>query len=468
MTLERFTFERLQTTLLFLAIATAACLMPAQHDTWWLLRAGHDMWAAGHVLLTDTFSHTVSGAYWPNHEWLSELLFYGVYALGGLPLLTLASALVVTSAWAIVWIETPGPVRVKFLLTAFVVASASTTWSLRAQVLSLLLVALTMALLRRRRYGWLPVVFWCWANLHGAVLLGMLLLGAALAAALIEKIEAVPRLLLATALCVVATSLTPLGGNFWLDMPRSLGRIRQLGIDEWAPPHLATVSLLPFWITIAALVALAVTRGRALWNDPIARREGRITICACALVLVPLALTAVRNVPPFLMLAVPAIAALFPAVRAVAPSRSAPRPPWVNCGIAAAAAVFAAMVVTSAYASRAARFHWMPLPAASIAALDGCRGNLYNRYDEGGYLIWFAPGRKVFLDGRQDPYPPSLIKEQARVEGSGDFESLFARYDVRCAYLPVASRLSAGLLSAGWTPLFEDAHWTVLEKTNRF
>jgi len=232
LTLERFTFERLQTTLLFLAIATAACLMPAQHDTWWLLRAGHDMWGAGHVLLTDTFSHTVSGAYWPNHEWLSELLFYGVYALGGLPLLTLASALVVTSAWAIVWVETPGPVRVKFLLTAFVVASASTTWSLRAQVLSLLLVALTMALLRRRRYAWLPVVFFCWANLHGAVLLGMLLLGAALAAALIEKIEAVPRLLLATALCVVATSLTPLGGNFWLDMPRSLGRIRQLGIDE--------------------------------------------------------------------------------------------------------------------------------------------------------------------------------------------------------------------------------------------
>ena len=191
-------------------------------------------------------------------------------------------------------------------------------------------------------------------------------------------------------------------------------------------------------------------------------------MCACALVLVPLALTAVRNVPPFLMLALPAIAALLPAVPAAAPSRSAPRPPWVNCGIAAAAAVVAAIVVTSAYASRAARFHWTPLPAASIAALDGCRGNLYNRYDEGGYLIWFAPGRKVFLDGRQDPYPPSLIKEQARVEGSGDFESLFARYDVRCAYVPAASMVSTGLRRAGWTPLFEDADWTVLERTKRF
>jgi hypothetical protein len=464
--IERFTFERLQTTLLFLAIATAACLMPAQHDTWWLLRAGHDMWGAGHILLTDTYSHTANGAFWPNHEWLTELLFYGVYAIGGLPLLTLASALVVTSAWAIVWTETPGPIRVKFLLTALVVASASTTWSLRAQVLSLLLVTATMALLRRRRYGWLPLLFWCWANLHGAVLLGLLLLGAALAAALIEKIEAVPRLLLVTALCVVATSLTPLGWNFWLDMPRSLGRIRQLGIDEWATPRLASLSLLPFWMTITTLAALAATRGRALWRDPIARQEGRITMCACALVLAPLALTAVRNVPPFLMLALPAIAALLPAASAGTPSRSASRA-WANCGIAAAAAVVAAIVVASAYAGHAARFHWTPLPAASIAALDGCPGNLYNRYDEGGYLIWFAPGRKVFLDGRQDPYPPSLIKEQVRVEGSGDFERLFARYDIRCAYVPAASMVSTGLRRAGWTPLFEDAHWTVLERDLR-
>ena len=152
--IERFSFERLQAALLFLAIATAACLMPAQHDTWWLLRAGHDMWSTGHLLLTDTFSHTADGAFWPNHEWLSELLFYGVYTIGGLPLLTLGCALVVTSAWALVWIETPAPARAKFLLTACAVAAASTTWSLRAQVLSLLLVTVTMALLRRRRYAW--------------------------------------------------------------------------------------------------------------------------------------------------------------------------------------------------------------------------------------------------------------------------------------------------------------------------
>ena len=179
-------FNRLATTLMFVAIAAVACMMPAQNDTWWLLRAGQDTWAAGRVQLTDTYSHTALGAAWPNHEWLSQLLFYGIYRVGGLPLLTLTCATVVTCAWAIVWRETPGPARFKVLLTAFALATATTTWSVRAQVLSLLMVVATTTLLRRRRYVWLPLLFWVWANLHGAVLLGVLLLMAALAAALLE------------------------------------------------------------------------------------------------------------------------------------------------------------------------------------------------------------------------------------------------------------------------------------------
>jgi hypothetical protein len=462
--IERFTFDRLRTTLLFIAIATAACLMPAQHDTWWLLRAGHDMWATRHVLLSDTYSHTVYGAAWPNHEWLSQLLFYAIYAIGGLPLLTLASAAVVTAAWAIVWAETRGPAKSKFLMTALVLATATTTWSLRAQVLSLLLVVSTAALLRRRHYVWLPLLFWVWANLHGAVLLGVLLLAASLCAACLEDVKAVPRLAAACALCLLATSLTPLGWHFWLDMPQSLGRIRQLGIDEWAAPSLTTLTLLPFWIAMAALVALAVARGRLLLKDPAAQRDGLITVCACALALVPLALTAVRNVPPFLMLALPAVAALLPVLPGAASAPERRQRPRLNAALAAAAAAMAAIAVAGAYNSRLPRFNWTPLPAASLTALDRCEGNIYNRYDEGGYLIWFAPGRRVFLDGRQDPYPPSLIKEQMHAETSGEFEGLFERYDIGCAYVPAASRVSEGLVRAGWTPLYRDPVWTVLAR----
>jgi hypothetical protein len=471
--IERVTFERLQAALLFLAIGVAACLMPAQNDTWWQLRAGREMWLAHRVLVTDTFSHTVGGAFWPNHEWLSQVVLYGAYAIGGAALTTLLCAAAVTGAWLVIWRLAPGATRTKFLLTVVVIAAASTTWSPRPQVFSLLLIAVTVALLRRRRYGWLPAVFCLWANLHGAVLLGVALLAAAAAASWIESRErhTPRRLALFSALALLATLATPLGWHFWIEIGASLSRIREIGIDEWAPPRLTNPAQLPFWAAIAALAIATGVRGRALLADAAARRAGHVTLCACALVLAPAALTAVRNVPPFLMLAVPALAALWAAGSGEPedsndPERGAPRlhRPRLNVAIAAAAAVAAIATVTVAYANNLARLNWTPLPAASLAALDRCNGNLYNRYDEGGYLIWFAPRHKVFLDGRQDPYPPSLIRAQIDAEATGNVGELFARYQIGCAYVRAASPVASALIRTGWTTLYRDQAWTVLAR----
>lgn len=456
-----FTFDRLLTTLLFLAIAVAAFLMPAQGDTWWQLRAGQEMWRTRNVLLRDTFSHTVNGAPWPNHEWLSQVLFYGVYEVGGLPLLTIVSGAAVTGAWWIVWRLTPGTARARLLLTSFVIASASAMWSPRPQVLSLLLLALMMLLLCRRRYFWLPLVFLCWANLHGAVVMGMLLLTAALVATGLENRSDLPGLALASVCCLLATLATPLGMTFWIEIAHSLARIRQLGIQEWSPPRLTSLSMIPFWVLAVALVGLMVRHARALSRDVEARRRGSLTVCACALTLLPLAVTAERNVPPFLLLAVPAIAALIwrGEHTVLAPTRQRPR---LNAALTAVAGVLACGTVAYAYAKPIDHMRWAPLPQTSLSALRACPGNLYNRYDEGGYLIWFAPDHKVFLDGRQDPYPVDLVREQVRVETTGDFERVFRRYNIHCAYVPAGSVVTARLSQAGWTPLFRDAQWAVL------
>jgi hypothetical protein len=177
----------------------------------------------------------------------------------------------------------------------------------------------------------------------------------------------------------------------------------------------------------------------------------------------PLALTASRNVPPFLMAAVPALAALLPRdvlrVRRMAAER-----PRLNLALAATATAGAVLVIVTAYARGAAHLAWRPLPDESLSALHSCSGNLYNRYDEGGYLIWFAPDKKVFLDGRQDPYSPSLIAEQKHVETTGDFAPTFGRYRITCAYMPAESIVTARLIDSGWTPLYKDSRWAVLTR----
>jgi hypothetical protein len=455
-----FTFDRLLTSLLFTTIALAAALMPAQNDTFWQMRAGHDMWRSRAVLLHDTFSHTVYGSAWPNHEWLSQVVLYALYAAGGLVLVTLAAAAAIVCAWWIVWAITPASARTRFLLIALVVISACGTWSPRPQVFSLLLLAATVALLRARRYAWLPPLFILWANLHGGVALGAWLLAAAVVASLIESPRSTPRLLASCVACAMAGCITPIGWRFWIEIVQSLGRIEHLGIAEWAPPRLTDPALVGFWPMLAALVVLVCVRGRQLWGDAEARQRGHLTLVVLALALAPTAVGAVRNVPPFLMLAVPAMAALLPRRDAFAAARS--ERPRLNLAIAGIAVAVAVSSVAVAYALPADHLGWRPLPAASLGKLAGCRGNLYNRYDEGGYLIWFAPDHKVFLDGRQDPYPPSLIAAQVRAETTGDYRSLFERYDVGCAYVPSDALVTRRLIDAGWRPLYRDARWAVL------
>jgi hypothetical protein len=344
-----------------------------------------------------------------------------------------------------------------------VVVAACSTWSPRPQVLSLLLTMTLIALLRARRYAWLPLLFLLWANLHGAVLLGVWLLGAAVPAAWVESRDAAKRLAIAGMLSIAATYLTPLGTHFWIDIAESLGRIRQLGIAEWAPPRIADPANTPFWLALVALGALGALRGPRLLRNPEARANGHVTLCTAAIAIAPLALTASRNVPPFLMAAVPALAALLP--DDILPERRrAHERPRLNVALAGGACAAAAVAVAVAYATGASHLAWSPLPRASLAALGACPGNLYNRYDEGGYLIWFAPEKKVFLDGRQDPYSPALVAEQVHVERTGDYAQTFRRYGIGCAYTPAESIVAAKLVEDGWRPLYKDAQWAVLAR----
>jgi hypothetical protein len=470
----RFTFDRLLTLLAFLAIALAAFLMPAQNDTWWHLKAGERIWTTRHVLLSDTFSFTAGGAFWPNHEWLSQVIFYGIYRLGGLPLLTALCASAVVGGWAIAWRLAHASPLVKFLLVAWVLGAATTAWTVRPQAFSVLLVAVTVWLLVRRRYIWLPPLFVVWANLHGAVLTGLVLVSAAYAAAVAEivagdheprfslrSVRPLRSLTVTAALSALATLATPLGYHLWLEIPAFFVRIRQVHVDEFSAPQLVAPLWIPFWTAAAVVVVLAAARGRRMIHDPEAWRRGDVTLCACAVALLAMAVTAARNVGPFLLVAVPALAALMPP-----PKRSFLMPRVEHVMVNGAAALVSIAIVAGtivwSYSHRADRLQWDPLPAASVQALESCSGNLYNRFDEGGYLIWFAPQRRVFIDSRYLPYTDDFIKEHVRIEQSGNPDEAFRRYAIRCAYLPAGSLVGNRLKDAGWRTLYQDARWSVL------
>ena len=457
--LRQCTYDRLLVTLLFLVVVIACGLTPIQTDTWWQLRAGRDIWTTGHVLLADVYSHTAYGAFWLNHEWLAEVLFYGAYLVGGLAAVTLFAASLVVAGWAIVWQLSAGSVRVRFGWFLVAMLSASIAWEPRPHAFGLLLLPAAVYLLVHRRHLWLPLVFLVWANCHGGVLLGLVVVAAGLGVQTLLAPTSWRQHVLVLAACAVAMSATPIGLSYWIEIPRSLSRINQYPLQEWRRPFLTDIRMLAFWILSTLFVGSLAARWRQLRTMP----EADVTLYACALTLLPLAYSGMRHVSPFLMLAAPALPRLvqFPNV-AAAPRR--PRPA-LHFAIMACALVATASILAGAYRNRAPRLKWSPVPEQALTALRQCPGNLYNRYDEGGSLIWFLPERRVFLDGRQDPFAPELVLEHIRVEsGTDDPRPVFARHGIGCAYLPTHSPTVAPLTTSGWTTLYRDRDWIVLRR----
>src|SRR5262249_19114799 len=174
------TYDWLLTTLLFVVIGVACGLTPMQTDTWWQLRVGQDIWQSGHVLLTDTYSHTAYGSFWLNHEWLAEVLFYGAYRVGGFAALTLFAAAIIFAGWVIAWRLATGPIRARFAACLRPLPTASLAWEPRPHAFSLLFLPVALWLLVHRRTVWLPFLFALWANCHGGVLLGLWVVAAVL------------------------------------------------------------------------------------------------------------------------------------------------------------------------------------------------------------------------------------------------------------------------------------------------
>lgn len=247
-------------------------------------------------------------------------------------------------------------------------------------------------------------LFLALANLHGGFTLGILLVGGAMIAALPEGLSEMRTRALVLAACVAVTVVTPLGFAFWEKLPASLARLREYQVLEWRRASLTNFSLLPFWFAATDLVALTGLRGRFLLTSPTDR-----LITIGALLLIPLGLNSIRNIPPFLLVGLPAITRPLP----VAVLRERDRPVG-HTQANAHVGMLAVVIVATAWGTSWRRLQWEPVPAEAIQAVESCQGPLYNSYDDGGYLIWFAPDRKVFIDSRQDPYPVDLVQQDMR------------------------------------------------------
>jgi hypothetical protein len=412
---------------------------PLDADMWWHLHTGQDMWEQKRILLSDLYSYTRLGAPWVNAFWLSEIILYLLYSLGGYFALTMFVSITGALTFHIIYRRLSGNPFVKSLIVILAVLTAAPIWGPRPQIISFFFIALLDASLsppifreaspkgaenggRWRRVKprplWILVpLFAIWANLHGGWIWGFLLLAAQIFGMILELIlepsheikisiwREARNLFGWSLLAALAVGLNPNGLAIW-KLPFQQVNV-SLQIQEWLSPDFHRLDFHPMLWMIFLLILTAPFSGKPLnWPQ-------LIKVIGFAY----LTFVAQRNIAIFAIVAFPLLSDWTnSALQTMEMKDRLPRTPGLNPRLTV---ILNAMILISLTAGMIGNSFLISQPARvdgnyPVKAIDWIKanhpnGNLFNTYNWGGYILWNLPEYPVFIDGRADLYGSELI-----------------------------------------------------------
>ncbi len=478
------TTRRLFALILFTALFAMTVREISDPDFWWHLRTGQLILNSQSIPHTDLFSFTASGKEWVTHEWLSEVLIYLLYRLGGFTLLSIFFATVITVAFSVAfWNSDARPYAAGFVVFLGALATAP-TWGVRPQMLSLLLSSIFLFLLDRyaQRDGLkyiaplVPLTI-LWVNLHSGFALGLAIVAAYLFARVAEPFlthslalppsHTLQPLTIVFLLCVLAVLINPNGARMYSYPFETLtSRAMQTYIQEWFSPDFHDPQWQPFaFLLIGLIVAGIASRARV----PVPQ-----------LLLLALlgyaSLRSARNIPLFVLVAIPVLSQqlgeIFSKLGVPTQSTCPPTTPRVVRIINALLFVLVLLVVLArvyVVVNNQANVERAKFPAAAVDYIQSQHPprNIYNAYGWGGYLVWrLYPDYPVYIDGRADVYGDLFIEDYLKIyRAESGWDEKLARADVNLALLEVDSPLTNAMAaSSNWRQVFGDDRSVVFEK----
>ena len=247
------------------------------YDFWWHLKVGEFIATTGSIPQEDLFSFTATGRSFIVHNWLAEVIYYGLFRAGGLSMIVFFNSLLLVAALVPVYhlcLKSTDRARVAALVA--LVAAIGMFPHTRPQVfsfvcLSLYYWVLTLYRWKEKNYLWmLPVVMLLWVNLHGGFVLGLFVVGLVLGCEWLRSVvvggpnslskNELMKLLFSMVLCAIATLVNPELHNVYgyvysvVTDPSS-----RMFVMEWQPPRVMSLQgwvlfYASFFMTIVALI----------------------------------------------------------------------------------------------------------------------------------------------------------------------------------------------------------------------
>ncbi len=255
--------------LTFVALGVLAGPTYADADLWGHVRFGLDILSAGRLPSVDPYSFT-SDVIWVNHEWLAEVLFALGYQWAGVVGLICIKLAVLAGVMALaarsLREDVPAPLVRDFFVGLIILLTFARTGAVRPQLFSVLLFTVLVVTLRSadrsgsRSVFCLPLVFALWANLHGAWITGLCVLG--IWCALARWATAGTRAGLFFG-CALATLVNPYGYGLWSFLNSTVGTSRP-EIADWMPLFSMPWPIVAYECILPALAIFAIVKTRRL------------------------------------------------------------------------------------------------------------------------------------------------------------------------------------------------------------
>jgi tetratricopeptide (TPR) repeat protein len=464
-------------------------------DLGWQLATGR--WVVQHhaVPYIDVLSYTAAGEPW-TYPVGAGVIFYGAYLLGGYGLISWMGALACAGTIALL-LRRGSAVTAALAIVAVPLIALRTTP--RADMFTVVLFAAFLSLLwEQHRSGraalWLlPPLMLAWVNLHFGFAAGLGLIAAYVGVELLQVIfdranrrDAIARLrrariwLLST---VLVTLLNPWGWGIYraLLLQQRANNLQQSLITEWGRVPLSWAAVQNaiwlrqtggaiYWLLAIALVAALLALWRAQWG--------------AAILLLAASYPAVRSARMGALFACVVVVVASPLLSsAIAELASRLRPARVRWMATAAVVLFVVLASLRGFDLITNRHYvqgadetvfgpgvswWFPQRAAAFIERENLPGEIFNSYNEGGYLAWrLGPQRLAYIDGRDTLFGVQRIRRQDHLlrssPDSSDWQQEAARYNLNTVILSLARydgiqlvQLHDYCASTLWQPVYLD------------